>query len=204
MIYTSDELDALTEMVNIGVGHAASSLSELLSERIDLSVPHISVCTINEIEQELARRTSDPLDTSIVQEFCGALSGRAILSFPRSSSLKLGQILCHMNDTPDQFDIDLSGVLNEVGNIVLNGVMGTISNIVMAQLEFGLTRLILDQRVTELVRDEARNYTASQHVLIADAKFRVQRRQIDGSLIIVFQVGSIQSIVQAAYAAHTQ
>ena len=196
MNYSPDELDVLTELVNIGVGQAASSLSELLSERIELSVPRINVCRIEDLDFELLGHSTEPLDTSIIQEFRGIIAGRAILSFPRSSSLKLGQLLCQMEETPDQFDLDLSGVLNEVGNIVLNGVMGTISNIIVTELEFSLSRLILDTSISDLVRDEPVS-SSGEFVLIADARFQVQKRQIDGSLLIVLQVGGIQSILQA-------
>ena len=198
MIYSPDEIDALTELVNIGVGQAASSLSELLSERIELSVPRITVCRIEDLDLELVSLSAEPLDTSIIQEFQGIIAGRAILSFPRSSSLKLGQLLCHMDETPDQFDLDLSGVLNEVGNIVLNGVMGTISNIIVTELQFSLSRLILDTSISDLVKVESSVKGTEEFVLIADARFQVQKRQIDGSLIIVFQVGGIQSILQAS------
>ena len=44
MILTDEQQDILTELVNIGVGRAAASLSELVGKRIDLNVPKLVIC----------------------------------------------------------------------------------------------------------------------------------------------------------------
>jgi chemotaxis protein CheC len=37
------ELDALTELVNLGVSRAASNLSEMVTEQVHLSVPSVLI-----------------------------------------------------------------------------------------------------------------------------------------------------------------
>ena len=154
MIHTSDHLDALTEVVNIGVGRAAAALSELLGSRIDLTVPTVSLLKFSELSEEV----SSKLDTSIIQDFVGPTSGRAILAFPDASALKLGQILADLDDIPPELDFDLQDVLNEVGNIVLNGVLGSLSNIVKGSLQYTVpvlateTSLIPTCRATSWLR----------------------------------------------------
>ena len=41
-MFNEMELDALKELGNIGAGHAATSLSQLLDRTIEISVPKIS------------------------------------------------------------------------------------------------------------------------------------------------------------------
>ena len=45
----SDHIDALQELGNIGSGHAANALADLLNRRIDMSLPRFQKLTTSEI-----------------------------------------------------------------------------------------------------------------------------------------------------------
>ena len=45
VVLTELELDALTELVNLGVSNAASSLHDLVDEEVVLSVPRVDIVT---------------------------------------------------------------------------------------------------------------------------------------------------------------
>ena len=198
MQLTDDQNDALTEVVNIGVGKAAAALSQLMGERICLSVPRIIVCDPDELSRNLDA-SPEQLDTSVVQDFNGDVSGRAVLAFPRSSGVKLGQVLAGLNETSDELDLDLADTLEEVGNIVLNGVLGSISNLLASGLIYSVPRLHADTDVRHLLTDHP---TDKQHTsrtrLMANTQFDVASRSISGSLLIVFNLGSIETIIEAA------
>jgi chemotaxis protein CheC len=189
------QLDGLTEIINIGMGEAAASLSELVADRIELRIPFVTICSSAEAVQIVSRRQTDRIDASIVQEFQGAISGRAILAFPRTSSLKLGQILAGTAEQPTAIDLELGGMLSEIGNIVLNGVMGTISNLIGDRLEYSLSRLVIDADISTLILEDVQVGPRDPAVLIADAQFAVNARDVSGSLLILFHVGSIERIL---------
>jgi len=155
---TDIQSDALTEVVNIGVGRAASALSELMEERIELKIPHLEIVTLDQLSKNMDE-SSEPLDTSVAQDFSGGVSGRALLCFPKQSGIKLGQVLAGYEEETDELDMDLIGILEEVGNIVLNGVLGTIGNLIGSvvenQFEYSVPVLHADSRVTDLVADHA-------------------------------------------------
>ncbi|WP_260924644.1 chemotaxis protein CheC [Novosphingobium sp. 9] len=76
------ERDALTEIVNIGVSRAASSLRKMIGDQVFLSVPSIEVVS----QKRAARLISEREVTDLVavrQDFSGPFSGRALLIFPR-------------------------------------------------------------------------------------------------------------------------
>jgi chemotaxis protein CheC len=54
MDLTQTQLDALSELINIGFARAANSLSELTGDRVLLDVPQVSIHTINELGPKLA------------------------------------------------------------------------------------------------------------------------------------------------------
>jgi chemotaxis protein CheC len=197
------EHDILTEVVNIGMGKAADSLSQLIGERICLSVPGIVVCEPEELSRILGER-SELLDTSVVQEFEGSVSGRAVLAFPRASGVKLGQVLAGLDETPGELDLDLSEILEEVGNIVLNGVLGSIGNMLDTGLAYSVPRLYKATDVRQLVTSPAGEECTARTQLLADTRFEVSSRRISGSLLIMFGLGSIETVIAAALEQVTQ
>jgi len=53
MNLTAVQEDALTEVINIGFGRAAASLSKLTGQRVQLEVPHIAMCPLDELSDRL-------------------------------------------------------------------------------------------------------------------------------------------------------
>lgn len=193
MKLTGEQHDILTELVNIGVGRAAASLSDLVGKRIDLSVPCLAICDLATLSTHLTSE-GGRLDTLLVQDFRGTVSGRAVLAFPQTSGLKLGQILGDLDALPDEFDLDLTGILTEVANIVLNGVLGSISNMLESKLSYSVPAFsngcnIMDLLASNRPEAEAANPT----VVFADTRFRVAQSEISGSLVIVFELGDLES-----------
>lgn len=194
MILSDDQLDALTEIVNIGVGKAAASLSDLIGERICLTVPALVVCDSELLTDVLAERR-DALDTSVVQDFNGPIGGRAILAFSKASGIQLGQVLLGFDESPSELDLDLGEILEEVGNIVLNGVLGSIGNLVAEELVYSVPRFHPDTTVAGLIHGESEIRPSTK--VVADARFEVACRNISGSLMILFEIDNIQTLLEA-------
>jgi chemotaxis protein CheC len=190
--FSGDVLDVLTELVNVGVGRAASSLSDLVNCRIELSVPSIQLS--RSCELKFADQNSP--STVVVQGFSGELSGRAALAFPHESSLTLAALLSGVDVLESELDVELSGVLLEVGNILLNSLVGTLANEIQQQLDYTLPSLYSGptswQRLYLTEGDD------DEDLLVADVHFRVQSREIQGSVVIVFACGSVVRLIQAA------
>ncbi len=186
--------DAVTELMNIGVGRAASALSDLLGQRIELTVPLIRICQTEECRVAVFS-LGQPPETIITQTFDGPIRGRTSLCFPAASSLSLAQMLAGGSaGVPEELDAELSGILLEVGNIVLNGVMGSLSNAMLSNLNYSIPELqTANRRGDRMLQDALRD----DDVLIGDVNFRVSQREIEGTIVIVFAVGSIRSMVDA-------
>jgi chemotaxis protein CheC len=82
------ELDALTELVNLGVGHAASNLRDMIDQQVFLSVPSVALiarqCAIDLLHVSEPRKL-----VAVHQMFEGDINGRALLIFPETRSLEL-------------------------------------------------------------------------------------------------------------------
>jgi hypothetical protein len=82
------QLDALTEMVNIGVNRAAAGLREMVGEQVHLSVPKVSLVSRESAIATLGESEAANL-VGIHQVFEGDVTGRALLIFPDTKSLEL-------------------------------------------------------------------------------------------------------------------
>lgn len=194
-ILEEDTIDALTELVNIGVGRAAASLSDLIGERIELNVPRVRLCYENEPPAENTCG-GDASTTVVTQDFHGRINGRAALMFPQSSALILGGLLSGGEALATEVDAELSGILLEVGNIVLNGVLGSLSNVASDAFDYSLPTLFDDQPALSrllLSNDEA------SELLIADVEFHVHLSEIRGTIAIVFAGGCVQTLIQQVF-----
>jgi chemotaxis protein CheC len=121
------QIDALKEMVNIGVGHAAGVLNAMLNSRVQLHVPVVEMMSYTELQAKIQSMSHADL-SSVRLGFKGPFSGNASIVFAAESAVKLVSILTGYD--PDSGDLNemRESTLTEVGNIVLNGVMGAIGN----------------------------------------------------------------------------
>lgn len=193
--------DALTELVNIGVGRAAAALSELCGERVEVSAPYVLICRISEVDRYLSGE-QDMLAALVVQDFQGKLSGRALLALPRSSSLKLGQLLGDMTHLPCENDLDLREILTEVGNLVLNSVLGSIGNTAHARFLCSLPELVMTAEPVSVLANYLLRQNWTDHgVFVANVQFHVARLAIQGSIMVLFECDGIVALLDSLIAA---
>jgi chemotaxis protein CheC len=135
------ELDALSELVNIGVSRAAASLRTMIGQEILLSVPSVQVVTRAQAAAIIADRNADKL-VAVHQAFDGEIAGRALLIFPETNSLELVRAVTG-GELPLEDIIELEQeALAETGNIILNGCLATIANLLQRSLTMSLPEIV--------------------------------------------------------------
>ena len=107
-------MDQLTEIINIGVGKAAQILNTILQSHIVLSVPRITLCTLNEVEKQMNELYPSNLCSTTIS-FKGVIEGDAELVFPSSDASKLVGIFAGDQDGLETEDMDTlkSGAMSE-------------------------------------------------------------------------------------------
>jgi len=192
---TADQYDTLKELINIGVGRAAGMLNAMLDTHVHLQVPELFTCTREQLETELNTFGGDTI--SVVRlTYSGGFSGATSLIFPPTSAAKLVSILTGEEHAVDDDDLDALriGTLTEVGNIVINGVMGSIANVLKQRLHYSLPTYI-DDTIKALIA--LNRFKEDATIVMARAHFRVEAWQIDGSIVLWFEVGSLDALLDA-------
>jgi chemotaxis protein CheC len=191
MTATDDQLDALTEIVNIGIGQAAILLNQMVDSHIELEVPAVLIFDPEE-HQEKLDDVGDGVLSCVQLTFCGSLSGTSMLVFPSESSVKLVSALT--GEAPGTADLDavMAGTLNEVGNIVINGVVGSISNMLEKHLDFSLPNY-LEGKLKDLLKTNLPLVKAT--ILLVRTNFRVQDLQIKGNIFLILEIESLNQLL---------
>jgi len=192
MNLTPSQLDILQEIINIGVGRAANVLNEMIAAHIRLQVPAIKVLSRLDIKQELSARLRLEPISSVRLGFTGTLSGNAHLVFPTDSASKLVAILTDEEiGTPD-LDAVKIGTLTEVGNIVINGAIGSISNLLKQQLRYSMPAYI-EGSIEQLLNNGSSSINAT--ILLAQTRFTIDQLQVEGDIILFFNLGSFDILL---------
>jgi chemotaxis protein CheC len=185
------ELDALTELVNIGVSSAAGSLREMVGQEILLSVPRVELLARGSAV-EILRRSEAAKLVAVHQFFEGDITGRAMLIFPEANSLEIVRAVAggHLS-IEDIMDLEQEA-LAETGNIILNGCLATIANMLERSLKMSLP---------EILRGEAAHFfslppppKAGDLVLFVYINFAVQDRDIKGYIAMLMDMPSLAAL----------
>jgi len=194
----ADQEDALREIVSIGIGRAAATLSELIEIRIEMTVPRVSVRVLEPTELDTVLANGH--EVVIVQDFRGDISGRSALVLPHASGLRLAKLLGDVADPVDELDLEMSGILTEVGNIMLNSVLGALANIIGTHLTYSVPCFHGARPLKVLALHGTDDLRA---VLMADADFWVRHDIIRGSILVVMEPPGLDAILTAICEAKT-
>ncbi len=135
------EYDLLTELFNIGVGRAASVLSEMLHQEIKLSVPDIRFCTVAELIHYFNK--NERLIT-VSQDISGAVDMVSILVFPSSNSIEVIKAMLGEHLSDEMAAEMQQEAFTEIGNIVLNACIGIIGKTLGEEFFIDLPRFAED------------------------------------------------------------
>lgn len=121
------QLDALREISNIGMGHAATALSQLLGETIYLRVPRVTMTDIGQVPDLLGG--AEKVVAGITLQVLGDARGNILLIFPRDSAQRLLARLLRSEDKGLIFNELGASTLKEVGNILASAYLSAMGSL---------------------------------------------------------------------------
>jgi len=194
---TAEQMDALTEVGNIGAGHAATALSQLIKKKIMISVPEVKVIELSEVETLLG--DSNKLVAGIVMNVLGDLTAKILLLLTRESALSLADMLL-------QKEVGSSKVLSEVGNSAIKETGNIVAGAYMNALNEFLGVMLLPS-VPNLVFDIASAILSSlsdgfegmsSKILSVETQFsEANDKVINGYLLLIPDTPSIGVLLDA-------
>jgi chemotaxis protein CheC len=193
MFINPEHVDALQELLNIGVGHSAGSLNHMLETPIRLSIPSIRVRSMAELIQELPLHNESAL-TSVQLPFHGSFAGSACLLFPTDSATLLVAALTGEHEDQNTLNSLKETTLTEIGNIVLNGVVGSLSNGLQHRITYSVP-FYHETSLQGLI--QATPSDASKIILWAQTQFTIAEYDISGDIMLMLGRPNMRLLLNA-------
>ena len=195
MTLTTDQKDAIAELVNIAFSRTAAALSELTGNRVELSVPEVSAHPIAALHTALGRFVVG--DVATVHQICGGpVSGDAFLLLDIEGATRLVDLLTDAGAPTRQMGASAKEVLAEIGNILLNASLGVFGDLLHVRFTFAVPRLHLDA-LGSMIDTLVIGQEEIRHALLVGARFRVRATEVTGCMVLVLGVTSMDLFVRA-------
>jgi chemotaxis protein CheC len=190
------ERDAITEILNVAIGQAASSLSQLIEDEVALSVPLVEFLDSATAAIRIDEATGRMDSVAVRQRFSSNFSGDILLIFPENRSLDLVRSM--MGDAvPLESLTELEQeALLEVGNIILNACLGSLANQMGISIESSLPIYVRGRgaRILDSKHPE------SELVMFLQVDFTLAVKGIQGYLAFVMDIVSARGFSEAVAA----
>ncbi len=195
MQLTTEQQDALTEVINIAFSRTASALSDLTGHRVVLDKPSVKLYLLNDLPAALSSFVKGEVAT-VHQLFKGAVSGDALLLLNYEGAVALANLLTDQASPSIRLNASDREVLTEVGNILLNACLGTFGNLLQVHISFSVPRMHLDA-LTSLLNTLTINEVGLRYALVVFTNFQMRDSKVAGYLIIVLGVQSLDRLIQS-------
>ena len=196
--------DALVELFNIGVGQAASALSDIVGDEVRMAVPTLCFLARAAAAALLAGemriggahaddRRGDVRVCGVRQHYDGAFRTEAIVMFAEDKSLDIVRLMVGDAVPFEELTAMEQEAMGEIGNIALNSCVGTLANLFGSELRGSLPVVQLGSSASLLGTD-----AGSEHnpvVLMLGIDLALDARRIHGYIAFVLDMAALDDLL---------
>ncbi len=189
------QLDAMKEVGNIGAGHGATALSQLLGKRIFITVPKANVIPLSEVP----KLVGDPntLVAGLTLSILGDATGKILLLFPRDSALHLADMLLKQPIGSSKILTEMGhSAIKEAGNILTGAYLSALNEFLGMLLLISVPTLVFDM-AGALLATVTQGLDDATKVISIETRFVDDNKEIGGYFILVPDAVSLRAIFQA-------
>jgi chemotaxis protein CheC len=192
---TEKQLDALREISNVGMGHAATALSQLTGKTIHLVVPRVLITDTSNMREFLGD-ASRPV-VGIHLRMLGNAQGNILMVFPRENAVRiLEQLLPPQAGKDDSLsEMELSA-LTEVGNILASAYLNALGEMLKMTLIPSIPHLCIDT-AGRLIDSAFADTGTGGVTLMLDTEFSSKDERVSGQFFLMPASPSLELILTA-------
>ena len=194
MTLTDFQKDALQEVGNIGIGHATTSLSQMVNKRVWISIPDMKLLPL--IEVPVIVRNEEPV-VGVILELKGDAKGFLLLMLSKSTAKMLIKLVIGEADETKGFDEMEVSVLMELANIMGGTYISSLSNFL--SISIGISTPSQAYDMSDAIIDQVLGLMAPDvnDVLYLKTEFTISDEKIDGKILIFTDADSLKNMLEA-------
>lgn len=191
--YSAVELDVLKEVINIGGGHAATSLSQLIEKPVHMTVPVIEMMEYADVYEQIM--PEEAVIKAVIIKMMGDAEGVFLFTVDQQVSETIVAMMLPEN-TPYS-EAMANSALQELVNILVNSFLNAVMKLMDANLVTSVPIIIEDMfgAIMSSVYLEQNQYDDS--IMIIKNEFYYLGDRLESSLYFVPKPGIIEKMLTA-------
>lgn len=188
-------IDILKEIGNIGAGNAATSLSQMLSKRIDMNVPEVSLLDYENVINSIGG--AENIVVGILVSFESEIEGVILFLLKKEFvHMILNSLLgTELHGFEDISEMEMSA-LSEIGNIMVSSYVNSISSLTNMAIDITVPSLNIDMSGALLDAVTAEFSEAADRVIFIREKYFCQEETIYSHMLLLPSMSSLEILLR--------
>jgi chemotaxis protein CheC len=184
--------DALKEVGNIGAGHAATALSQLLNTTVKLSEPTIDVLKFRDLSSRVG--SGDRTVAALHMYVRGEAPGQMVVLFDRDQALEFVNVFIKRIIGDIQiFDSIVDSTLKELGNIIAGSYLTALISLTGINLLPSVPTL--SYGTVQAAFRTLMSILPDQDVFLIESQFLDKDKAVSGQFILIPETGSLEPLL---------
>ncbi|MFI3115372.1 MAG: chemotaxis protein CheC [Clostridia bacterium] len=190
------KLDALKEIGNIGSGNAATALSEMLEEPVDIGIPVVTILDYNQVVDSLGG--SENVLISLMLTLDGDVNGMILFLLEHDFAHKLLNELTGSDfDKIEEIDDLSKSAILEVGNIMASSYVNAIASLTGLDIAVSVPNISVDMVGSILSVPAIFFANISDKIIFIEDKFDDDTKRSSSRILMIPEVDSLKKIMES-------
>jgi chemotaxis protein CheC len=192
---TELQIDTIREISNIGMGNAATALSQMIDQPVNITVPKAFIIDVTKVAEVIGGEEL-PVAAAYVQ-VVGEARGHLVLIFPTDDVRKLINMIVPGADSDVTKDDMARSAVQEIGNILASSFLRSLAEMTQLNLLPTVPAVAVDFAGSIITYVVASMYEITEQLVVVKTEFDVGGERIGGHCVFVPEPGSLRIILRS-------
>jgi chemotaxis protein CheC len=187
-------MDVLREIGNIGAGNAATSLSVMLGQPVDMTLPTVNLVEFNDVADAVGG--AEAVNYGVLLNLGGDVEGMIMFILDKTfAHLMLNVLMGEHFQNFDEMDEMALSAIKEVGNILSGAYVNSISELTGLQIELSVPYVSIDMAGALLSVPIIKFGAIGDRVLFIEENFKSNEASVVSHMILFAEMDSLNLIL---------
>lgn len=189
-------MDVLKEIGNIGAGNAATSLSQMLNRKVDMTTPVVRVLDLAEASMEMGGPETPVV--AILVGMHGDIQGTMMFIIDSNFTKLLIETLLGESDVKCEHLTDMEkSALSEIGNIMMGSYTAAISALSGLNITISVPAVAADMVGAILTAPAMEMGDVSEKVIFIEDGFKGSDETISADIMLIPKIDSLNKLMDS-------
>lgn len=187
-------MDVLREIGNIGAGNAATSLSVMLNQPVNITLPKVNLVGFNDVAEAVGG--AEALCYGVLVNLSGDIDGMVMFLLDKQVAHRILNILMGQHfDNFDELDELSFSAIKEVGNILSASYVNSIAELTGLCINLSVPYVSIDMAGALLSVPIIKFGTLGDKVLFIEENFKSNNEDVASHMVMFAEVDSLNLIL---------